>query len=127
MIRRPPRSTLFPYTTLFRSVIPEVNLRPIPEGLSFEEAAAFPLVFLTAWRMLVSKARVLPGEAVLILGIGGGVARSEEHTSELPSQSNLVCRLLLGKKNHTNELQSQSNLVWRRLLEKKANTGSGFA
>jgi len=55
-------------------VIPEVNLRPIPEGLSFEEAAAFPLVFLTAWRMVVSKARVLPGETVLILGIGGGVA-----------------------------------------------------
>src|SRR6202022_970082 len=55
-------------------VIPEVNLRPIPEGLSFEEAAAFPLVFLTAWRMVVTKARVQPGESVLILGIGGGVA-----------------------------------------------------
>src|SRR5438093_3692164 len=55
-------------------VMPEVNLRPIPEGLSFEEAAAFPLVFLTAWRMLVGKARVVPGETVLILGIGGGVA-----------------------------------------------------
>jgi NADPH:quinone reductase-like Zn-dependent oxidoreductase len=55
-------------------VMPEVNLRPIPEGLSFEEAAAFPLVFLTAWRMVVSKARIVPGETVLILGIGGGVA-----------------------------------------------------
>jgi NADPH:quinone reductase-like Zn-dependent oxidoreductase len=55
-------------------VLPEVNLRPIPEGLSFEEAAAFPLVFLTAWRMLVTKARVVPGETVLILGIGGAVA-----------------------------------------------------
>ena len=55
-------------------VMPEVNLRPIPEGLSFEEAAAFPLVFLTAWRMLVSKAKVVPGETVLILGIGGAVA-----------------------------------------------------
>ena len=54
--------------------IPEVNLRPIPDRLSFEEAAAFPLVFLTAWRMVVSKARVRPGESVLILGIGGGVA-----------------------------------------------------
>jgi NADPH:quinone reductase-like Zn-dependent oxidoreductase len=42
--------------------------------LSFEEAAAFPLVFLTAWRMVVSKARVQAGETVLILGIGGGVA-----------------------------------------------------
>jgi len=55
-------------------VMPEVNLRPIPEGLSFEEAAAFPLVFLTAWRMVVGKARVVPGETVLILGIGGGVS-----------------------------------------------------
>jgi len=54
--------------------IPEVNIRPIPEHLSFEEAAAFPLVFLTAWRMVVTKARVRPGETVLILGIGGGVA-----------------------------------------------------
>src|SRR2546427_5119464 len=44
--------------------------------------------------------------------------RSEEHTSELQSQSNLVCRLLLAKK-HTSELQSQSNLVCRLLLEKK--------
>ncbi len=55
-------------------VMPEVNLRPIPGELSFEEAAAFPLVFLTAWRMLMTKARVMPGESVLILGIGGGVA-----------------------------------------------------
>src|SRR2546421_344105 len=55
-------------------VMPEGNLRPIPDGLSFEEAAAFPLVFLTAWRMVVSKARVVPGETVLILGIGGGVS-----------------------------------------------------
>jgi NADPH:quinone reductase-like Zn-dependent oxidoreductase len=55
-------------------VIPEVNLRPIPEGMSFEEAAAFPLVFLTAWRMVVTKARVRPRDTVLILGIGGGVA-----------------------------------------------------
>ncbi len=55
-------------------VMPEINLRPIPADLSFEEAAAFPLVFLTAWRMLMTKARVMPGETVLILGIGGGVA-----------------------------------------------------
>src|SRR5437588_4619889 len=55
-------------------VMQEVNLRPIPEGISFEEAAAFPLVFLTAWRMVVGKDRVVPGETVLILGIGGGVS-----------------------------------------------------
>src|SRR3989475_5208574 len=46
-------------------------------------------------------------------------SRSEEHTSELQSQSNLVCRLLLGKKKHTSELQSQSNIVCRLLLGKE--------
>src|SRR2546427_4205836 len=51
-------------------------------------------------------------------------SRSEEHTSELQSQSNLVCRLLLEKKKHTSELQSQSNLVCRLLLEKKKNIPS---
>src|SRR2546430_5387884 len=71
MIRRPPRSTLFPYTTLFRST-------------------RDPL-----WS-LVSKQ--LPEKVNVFLGIGFGVNRSEEHTSELQSQSNLVCRLLLEKK-----------------------------
>src|SRR5436190_23416664 len=54
--------------------IPEANVYPIPDSLSFEEAAAFPLVFETAWRMLVTKAGLQPGEWVLIWGIGGGVA-----------------------------------------------------
>lgn len=57
-----------------RVVAPAVNAYPKPAGLSFEEAAAFPLTFLTAWRMLVTKARVKPGESLLIVGIGGGVA-----------------------------------------------------
>ena len=54
--------------------LPARNCFPIPAGLSFEEAAAFPLVFLTVWRMLVTNADLKPGEHVLILGIGGGVA-----------------------------------------------------
>ena len=54
--------------------VPRAYLHPIPDGLSFEEAAAFPLVFETAYRMLVSRAHVQPGEWVLIWGIGGGVA-----------------------------------------------------
>lgn len=54
--------------------IPAANCFPVPAGLSFEEAAAFPLVFLTVWRMLVTNAELKPGEHVLILGIGGGVA-----------------------------------------------------
>lgn len=55
-------------------VAPEINAFPKPERLSWEEAAAFPLTFLTAWRMLVTKARVRPGESLLVVGIGGGVA-----------------------------------------------------
>jgi NADPH:quinone reductase-like Zn-dependent oxidoreductase len=54
--------------------VPETNVYPLDDGLSFEEAAAFPLVFETAYRMLVTKARLAEGEWVLIWGIGGGVA-----------------------------------------------------
>ena len=54
--------------------VPGANCFPVPEGYGFDEAAAFPLVFVTVWRMLVTNARLAPGERVLILGIGGGVA-----------------------------------------------------
>jgi zinc-binding alcohol dehydrogenase/oxidoreductase len=54
--------------------VPRSAVHPIPAGLSFEEAAAFPLVFETAYRMLVTKAALQPGEWVLIWGIGSGVA-----------------------------------------------------
>src|SRR2546422_6158796 len=52
---------------------PEVNCIPIPGDLSFDEAAAVPLVFLTAWHMLVARADLQPGEEVLVLGAGSGV------------------------------------------------------
>jgi zinc-binding alcohol dehydrogenase/oxidoreductase len=54
--------------------VPRDYVHPIPDGLSFEEAAAFPLVFLTAYRMLVTRARLQEGEWLLVWGIGGGVA-----------------------------------------------------
>jgi NADPH:quinone reductase-like Zn-dependent oxidoreductase len=54
--------------------VPATNLHPIPDGLSFEEAAAFPLVFETAYRMLVTRAGLREGEWVLAWGIGGGVS-----------------------------------------------------
>jgi NADPH2:quinone reductase len=54
--------------------VPATNVHPIPDGLSFEEAAAFPLVFETAYRMLVTRAHVQPGEWVLLWGIGSGVS-----------------------------------------------------
>src|SRR2546427_9218522 len=80
MIRRPPRSTLFPYTTLFRSV--EARLTAEPEN---QCPADFRIGF--------DDTDLFPGT-----GMVDGLHRSEEHTSELQSQSNLVCRLLLEKK-----------------------------
>src|SRR2546430_10021592 len=71
MIRRPPRSTLFPYTTLFRS---DMAAKMVEEAKTLEQAGAALVDFTNS--------------------------RSEEHTSELQSQSNIVCRLLLEKKNN---------------------------
>src|SRR2546430_10181430 len=95
MIRRPPRSTLFPYTTLFRSHNHPTAISPFPGaatgagGEIRDEGAtgrgAKPKAGLTGFS--VSNLRI------------PGYERSEEHTSELQSQSNLVCRLLLEKKN----------------------------
>src|SRR2546430_5297974 len=88
MIRRPPRSTLFPYTTLFRSRI--ALLVPARERI----------VLVHVGGELLG----LPGSAVggdQDLHLPADQLRSEEHTSELQSQSNLVCRLLLEKKNRT--------------------------
>src|SRR5256885_8932348 len=82
MIRRPPRSTLFPYTTLFRSFTPWMSA---------------PSVVVAACRLAASvasgAARCLPGVTARVTEL-----RSEEHTSELQSPCNLVCRLLLEKK-----------------------------
>lgn len=64
-------------------VVPEANVRPIGTSLSRPQAAAFPLATLTAWRMLMSRARVQPGETVLIWGIGGGVALSALQIAKL--------------------------------------------
>src|SRR2546430_12585359 len=99
MIRRPPRSTLFPYTTLFRS---RQRLRTTCRTSQLGDD---PMTVFDA-----STPMQIRGGAGAIRGRGGDgspgmarrrsqAARSEEHTSELQSQSNLVCRLLLAKKN----------------------------
>src|SRR5260370_10995207 len=86
MIRRPPRSTLFPYTTLFRS------------GLENEEGGImiFGMTTLTFVHVVLSLIGIFSGIVVAY-----GLLRSEEHTSELQSHLNLVCRLLLEKKKTT--------------------------
>jgi NADPH:quinone reductase-like Zn-dependent oxidoreductase len=57
-------------------VVPDANLAPVPDGMSWPQAAAFSLATLTAWRMLVTRARVAAGEVVLVWGAGGGVAQA---------------------------------------------------
>src|SRR5688572_32631369 len=90
MIRRPPRSTLFPYTTLFRSparCTARWGGRPIRKGFTWT----------TSRRWLPSPVAPTSWSKV----------RSEEHTSELQSQSNLVCRLLLEKKKKNKNIKKQ--------------------
>src|SRR2546430_7329170 len=92
MIRRPPISTLFPYTTLFRSVEHQHG-----------ECSAMTLQSLCRFVELLGKHRAVrqPREQIVLCEIRDALlvsGRSEEHTSELQSQSNLVCRLLLEKK-----------------------------
>src|SRR2546430_13746147 len=88
MIRRPPRSTLFPYTTLFRS------MEPALAGLGYELVDVQASGGGRLLRLFIDK----PGGVGIEDCAAVSRHRSEEHTSELQSQSNLVCRLLLEKK-----------------------------
>src|SRR5439155_4228091 len=94
MIRRPPRSTLFPYTTLFRSRV--------------GERVRAPLEVLAELPDLRRQAPLLGEQADV------REARSEEHTSELQSRGHLVCRLLLEKKN---ELHNKSKITYTNVIK----------
>src|SRR5260370_25539788 len=96
MIRRPPRSTLFPYTTLFRSDDRALKSASEGYGLGASSLLYQPPLLASVPRLLLS------------------LIRSEEHTSELQSHLNLVCRLLLEKKKHqgTNEVSVSSDPVF---------------
>src|SRR5256886_4275968 len=99
MIRRPPRSTLFPYTTLFRSYLLGSVVGPHPYPYLVRELQA--VIGREARAQMLAATGALPD--ALIACVGGGsnsMGRSEKHTSEIQSQSNLVCRLLLDKKNN---------------------------
>src|SRR2546426_8668423 len=91
MIRRPPRSTLFPYTTLFRSHLEPLTSIWTTPGFTDEVIHLFLATGLTAGRAAPERDE-----------------RSEEHTSELQSPCNLVCRLLLEKKKHDEQPDLQS-------------------
>src|SRR3989442_2644108 len=89
MIRRPPRSTLFPYTTLFRSLCFLFPSRSVFQWFSLSPEMV--LKQFAVWQL------------VTYMFLHGGIGRSEEHTSELQSRPHLVCRLLLEKKNSHNQ------------------------
>src|SRR5256885_13084784 len=93
MIRRPPRSTLFPYTTLFRS-IREEKRNELPLFRTFRLSNQVVVLRDGESTQLTTVTDRISGEVIRV-----DVTRSEEHTSELQSPCNLVCRLLLEKKN----------------------------
>src|SRR2546422_8306115 len=97
MIRRPPRSTLFPYTTLFRSLL-DTDPTASPAGYPFTKNTAVPFEFMIQYRVYRS-GFTDPLDPTSSAGVL--VDRSEEHTSELQSRLHLVCRLLLEKKKQT--------------------------
>src|SRR5256885_7244198 len=97
MIRRPPRSTLFPYTTLFRSSDPRVIYDAI-SGRWFATYLQYSIAASSSSIILAVSTTSDPTGSFCRYRIGNP-ARSEEHTSELQSPCNLVCRLLLEKKN----------------------------
>src|SRR5689334_24709129 len=101
MIRRPPRSTLFPYTTLFRSWVNRVIL-PKNQRFAYDQAIRMVGAHIVEIDSAADLEQALkePVAMVAILGTNEEF-RSEEHTSELQSQFHLVCRLLLEKKNKT--------------------------
>src|SRR3712207_8781857 len=94
MIRRPPRSTLFPYTTLFRSVRRSRKARPITANRL--TGAPGDVSKMSTPYSVRARSASFPNTA-------RGTSRSEEHTSELQSRQYLVCRLLLEKKNNDTE------------------------
>src|SRR3712207_7954280 len=101
MIRRPPRSTLFPYTTLFRSADPEREGRqPVEEGDLADPPAAE--------RLEVGEEDEDGGQLGEVDAEVADELRSEEHTSELQSRQYLVCRLLLEKKKQSSTRRSRS-------------------
>src|SRR5690242_21320753 len=99
MLRQPPRSTLFPYTTLFRSVFDAwAAAQNVEVGPGKVQFCGLPLFHVNSY--IVSSLLPWSRGATVVLGTPSGF-RSEEHTSELQSHVNLVCRLLLEKKNRT--------------------------
>src|SRR3712207_7000306 len=101
MIRRPPRSTLFPYTTLFRSLVEPLKRPALGPPNPICDPARMPD------RWIYFPTRTILGVIAIVLAVWA--LRSEEHTSELQSRQYLVCRLLLEKKKKKMTTRSKDN------------------
>src|SRR5690606_41662381 len=100
IIRRPPRSTLFPYTTLFRSAMILAGAKWVWLGVvALVNAARVALAWFIAMGPIGWIIAILIALVAVFILFWDEIKRSEEHTSELQSRENLVCRLLLEKKN----------------------------
>src|SRR3712207_7462787 len=98
MIRRPPRSTLFPYTTLFRSDVVQRRFLQVLRAVEQNAFARNQRMVGGVQEIYIRHGRSESGKAIGETWSGHAVHRSEEHTSELQSRQYLVCRLLLEKK-----------------------------
>ncbi len=86
------------------AAVPEANLVPVPEGVDWETAAAAPLVFGTAWRMLATRAGLRPGETVLVLGASGGVGHAAVQIAKHAGAEVVATASTSGKLEHAREL-----------------------
>jgi NADPH:quinone reductase-like Zn-dependent oxidoreductase len=93
--------------------VPARNCFPIPAGLSFAEAAAFPLVFLTVWHMLVTNAEIKAGESILILGIGGGGATAALQLAAAIGMRIIVTSSSAAKLDHAKQLGAAHGINYR--------------
>src|SRR5687768_17954854 len=101
MIRRPPRSTLFPYTTLFRSILPRMTGPGVAQQLA-QARPGLRVVFMSGYTE----------GAIIDHG-----RRSEEHTSELQSRLHLVCRLLLEKKKKNKHIKKEERMQQNKFTQ----------
>jgi NADPH:quinone reductase-like Zn-dependent oxidoreductase len=96
------------------AVAPATNLHPIPDGYPFAEAAAAPLAFQTAWRALITQARLRPGERALILGAGGGVATAAIQIAKLAGAYVYAVTSTADKERRARELGADETINYRQ-------------
>lgn len=102
-----------PGTFAEKVLVPGINLQPKPTHLTWSEAAALPLAHLTAWRMLMNRAALRPGETVLIHGIGGGVALAALQLAVLAGARSIVTSSSVAKLSRASEFGAHHGILYK--------------